>query len=95
MRISVSDKAVNLNVQRQFIMDITGGLSMQKKKKKSLTRSSRDSSMLLECSFSFRSSLSTRRLSMSADRCGMLDTQATVRSDAGVGGFSVEGDFEP
>lgn len=51
--------------------------------------------MLLECSFSFRSSLSTRKLSMSADRCGMLDTHATVRSDAGVGGFSVEGDLEP
>lgn len=32
---------------------------------------------------------------MSADRWGMLETQATVRSDAGVGGLSVEGDCEP
>lgn len=29
---------------------------------------------------------------MSAERCGMLDTQATVLSEAGVGGFNVLGD---
>lgn len=44
-----------------------------------LTLSSRDSSMLLEYSFSWPSR-SGRRLSMSADRWGMLETQATVRS---------------
>lgn len=32
---------------------------------------------------------------MSADRCGMLETQATVRSLTGVGGFNVDGDWEP
>lgn len=57
-----------------------------------LTRSRRDSSMLLEYSLSLKSSLSIRELSMSAERCGMLDTQATVLSEAGVGGFNVLGD---
>lgn len=56
------------------------------------TRSKRDSSMLLEYSLSLNSSLSMRELSMSAERCGMLDTQATVLSEAGVGGFKVLGD---
>ncbi len=60
-----------------------------------LTRSRRDSSMLFDCSLSLKSSRSTRRLSMSADRCGMLDTQATVRSDAAEGVLRVDGDFEP
>lgn len=32
---------------------------------------------------------------MSADRWGMLETQATVRSLTGVGGFNVDGDWEP
>lgn len=31
---------------------------------------------------------------MSADRCGMLETQATVRSFTGVG-VNVDGDWEP
>lgn len=48
--------------------------------------------MLLEYSLSLNSSLSMRELSMSAERCGMLDTQATVLSEAGVGGFKVLGD---
>lgn len=48
--------------------------------------------MLLEYSLSLKSSLSMRELSMSAERCGMLDTQATVLSEAGVGGFKVLGD---
>lgn len=33
-----------------------------------------------------------RELSMSAERWGMFDTQATVLSEAGVGGFKVFGD---
>lgn len=59
------------------------------------TLSMRDSSMLFEYSFSLKSSRSIRELSMSADRWGMLETQATVRSFAGVGGLRVEGDWEP
>lgn len=55
----------------------------------------RDSSMLLEYSFSLNSSRSMRELSMSAERWGMLETQATVRSLAGVGGLRVDGDWEP
>ena len=55
----------------------------------------RDSSMLFEYSFSLKSSRSIRELSMSADRWGMLDTQATVRSLAGVGGLRVDGVWEP
>lgn len=49
--------------------------------------------MLLEYSFSLRSSRfdELRNISMSAERCGMLDTQATVRSL----GVRVEGDWEP
>lgn len=58
------------------------------------TLSRRDSSMLLEYSFSLNSSLSMRELSMSAERWGMLDTQATVRSEAGVEGLRVVGDWE-
>ena len=50
--------------------------------------------MLLEYSFSWFSR-SGRRLSMSAERWGMLDTQATVRSLAGVGGLRLEGVWEP
>lgn len=59
------------------------------------TLSMRDSSMLLEYSFSLNSSRSIRELSMSAERWGMLETQATVRSLTGVGGFNVDGDWEP
>lgn len=59
------------------------------------TLSMRDSSMLLEYSFSLNSSRSMRELSMSAERWGMLETQATVRSLAGVGGLRVDGDWEP
>lgn len=59
------------------------------------TLSMRDSSMLLEYSFSLKSSRSILELSMSADRWGMLDTHATVRSLAGVGGLRVDGDWEP
>lgn len=59
------------------------------------TLSMRDSSMLLEYSFSLNSSRSIRELSMSADRWGMLETQATVRSLAGVGGLRVDGVWEP
>lgn len=55
----------------------------------------RDSSMLFEYSLSLNSSRSIRELSMSADRWGMLETQATVRSLAGVGGLRVDGDWEP
>ena len=51
--------------------------------------------MLLECSLSLNSSRSTRRLSMSAERCGMLETHATVRSDAALEGFRVVGDLAP
>jgi len=47
--------------------------------------------MDLEYSFSLYSSRSMWELSMSAERCGMLDTQATVRSAAGITGFSVDG----
>lgn len=59
------------------------------------TLSMRDSSILLEYSFSLNSSRSIRELSMSADRWGMLETQATVRSLTGVGGFNVDGVWEP
>lgn len=59
------------------------------------TLSMRDSSMLLEYSFSLNSSRSMRELSMSAERWGMFETQATVRSLAGVGGLRVDGDWEP
>lgn len=47
--------------------------------------------MDLEYSFSLNSSRSMWELSMSAERWGMLETQATVRSEAGRMGFSVEG----
>lgn len=73
----------------------TGKPATQVDTRKKLTLSRRDSSMLLEYSFSLYSSRSMRELSMSADRCGMLDTQATVRSAACVGGFRVEGDCVP
>ncbi len=58
------------------------------------TLSSRDSSMLFEYSLSLYSSRSMRELSMSAERWGMLDTQATVRSEAGIVGLIVDGDWE-
>lgn len=58
------------------------------------TLSSRDSSMLFEYSLSLYSSRSMRELSMSAERWGMLDTQATVRSEAGIVGLRVDGDWE-
>ena len=67
----------------RFLLEVTPTLSM------------RDSSMLLEYSFSLNSSRSIRELSMSAERWGMLETQATVRSLTGVGGFNVDGDWEP
>lgn len=47
--------------------------------------------MDLEYSFNLYSSRSMWELSMSAERWGMLETQATVRSEAGMTGFSVEG----
>lgn len=58
------------------------------------TLSRRLSSIDFEYSLSLYSSRSMCALSMSADRWGILETQATVRSEAGIVGFSVDGVWE-